>query len=95
MAGTHDRLVNVPIAKDDIQKTLEKLPHTPSEAGIITVNLKRKLNMKTHHVQQLINTHKVFNCLEYLSNQDIQVTRRNLIHLKNLKRDANMTMSTA
>ena len=45
-SGTHDRLVNVPIGEEDIIKTLERLPRTPAEAGIIPVCLKRNMNTK-------------------------------------------------
>ena len=45
-SGTHDRLVNVPVGPQDVLNTIESLPRTPAEAGIIPivpVNLKRKL----------------------------------------------------
>ena len=66
MAGCHDRLINVPINKEDIDKTLKKLPHTPTEAGITTVSLKRKLGMKNNHVEQVIDSRTKFEWLEYL-----------------------------
>ena len=58
-SGTHDRLVNVPVGPQDVLNTIEKLPRTPAEAGIIPiipVNLKRKLEYKTTHLVQLIDT---------------------------------------
>ena len=46
-SGTHDRMVNIPIHNGDILNTIEKLPRTPTEAGIVPMkiiaNLKRKL----------------------------------------------------
>ena len=67
--GTHDRLVNVPVAPEDILNTVQSLPRTPAEAGIIPiipVNLKRKLEYKTTHLSQLIDTNKIFKYLKYL-----------------------------
>ena len=37
-----DRTVNIPIFESDVINTVSSLPRTPSEAGIIPVNLKRK-----------------------------------------------------
>ena len=45
-SGTHDRLINVPVQPQDVLNTIENLPRTPAEAGlipIIPVSLKRKL----------------------------------------------------
>ena len=52
-SGTHDRLVNVPVGPQDVLNTIESLPRTPAEAGIIPiipVKLKRKLEYKTTHL---------------------------------------------
>ena len=68
-SGTHDRLVNVPVNPEDVLNTVENLPRTPAEAGlipIIPVNLKRKLEYKTTHLTQMIDTNKIFRYLEYL-----------------------------
>ena len=68
-SGTHDRLVNVPVGPQDVLNTIESLPRTPAEAGIIPiipVKLKRKLEYKTTHLVQMIDTTKIFKYLEYL-----------------------------
>ena len=68
-SGTHDRLVNVPVNPEDVLNTVENLPRTPAEAGlipIIPVNLKRKLEYKTTHLTQMIDTNKIFRYLDYL-----------------------------
>ena len=68
-SGTHDRLINVPVGPDDVLNTVESLPRTPAEAGIISivpVNLKRKLEYKTTHLSQLIDTNKIFKYLNFL-----------------------------
>ena len=42
-----DRLINIPINDDDIVNTLEQIPRTPRDAGLIGVALKRKKEYKT------------------------------------------------
>ena len=64
--GLKDRIVNVPIKDDTIMNTVTKLPRTPAEAGLIEVNLKRKLEYKNSHVKQLIDPKKCFRMLELL-----------------------------
>ena len=50
-----DRIINVPINNEDILNTVESLPRTPKEAGLIGVSLKRKLEYKNIHKRQLVN----------------------------------------
>ena len=66
MAGTHDKLVNIPIGDQDILNTVKSLPRTPKESKIIVVRLKRKLEYKNTHLEQLIDIKKVFNYLHHL-----------------------------
>ena len=61
-----DKIVNVPVTDEDIVNTVTKLPRTPNEAGLIEVSLKRKLEYKNAHAQQLINPQKCFKMLELL-----------------------------
>ena len=49
--------------------TLKRLPRTPTEAGIIPVGLKRKLEYKTTHLKQLIDISKIYEYLHYLKYQ--------------------------
>ena len=68
--GTHDRLVNVPVGPQDVLNTVESLPRTPAEAGlipIVPVNLKRKLEYKNVHLTQLIDPNKIFKYLKFLT----------------------------
>ena len=53
MAGTHGKLVNISINQEDVERTLAKLPRTLSQAGIINVNLKRRVAYKTSHLEQM------------------------------------------
>ena len=61
-----DRIVNVPVHNDDILNTMMRLPRTPDEAGLIEVDLKRKVEYKNSHIQQLIDPKKCFKMLELL-----------------------------
>ena len=57
------------VGPHDVLNTIENLPRTPAEAGIIPivpVNLKRKLEYKTTHLAQLIDTNKIFKYLKFL-----------------------------
>ena len=54
----------------DVINTIQSLPRTPAEAGIIPiipVNLKRKLEYKNTHLAQLVNTDKIYKYLDFLS----------------------------
>ena len=61
-----DKIINVPIKDGDIVNTVPRLPRTPNEAGLIEVDLKRKVEYKTSHIQKLINPEKCFKMLELL-----------------------------
>ena len=61
-----DRVINVPINEDSILNTLEQLPRTPQDAGLIGVALKRKKEYKNTHKHQLVNPNKLFKMLEKL-----------------------------
>ena len=53
-----DKIINVPVQEDDIVNTITSLPRTPNEAGLIEVDLKRKVEYKNSHIKQLINPEK-------------------------------------
>ena len=55
-----EKQVNIPISSDKINETLEKLPRTPSEAGLIAVQLKQQIKRKNNHWHQLVNPQKLF-----------------------------------
>ena len=54
-----DKIVNVPITNEDINNTVELLPRTPKEAGLIGVAMKRKLEYKNTHKRQLVDPKKI------------------------------------
>ena len=57
-----DRIINVPVEDDAIINTLEQMPRTPKEAGLIGVALKRKKEYKNTHQHQLINPENCSKC---------------------------------
>ena len=61
-----DRTVNIPIYEADVIKTVESLPRTPNEAGIIPINLKRKVSYKNCHMTQYVSVSKLVKALESL-----------------------------
>ena len=61
-----DRIINVPIRDEAINETIKMLPRTPNEAGLIGLELKRKIEMKNNHKKQLINPTKIFKWLKRL-----------------------------
>ena len=63
-----DKIINIPIQDDDILNTVTRLPRTPSEAGLIEVDLKRKMEYKNSHIKKLIDPQKCFKMLEMLKN---------------------------
>ena len=66
MAACKDQLINIPISSEDVLTTLEHLPRTPREAGLLEVKLKRKKEYKSHHQQAYIDPEKIFKSLEFL-----------------------------
>ena len=68
MSAVKDRLVNVPVTASDVLNTVENIPRTPREAGLIQVKLKRKLKYKNYHKQEYIDPEKIFKTLEHLRN---------------------------
>ena len=61
-----DRVINVPIDDDSIVNTLDQMPRTPKDAGLIGVALKRKKEYKNTHKHQLVNPEKLFRMLDKL-----------------------------
>ena len=66
MSAVKDRLINVPVRPGDVINTVQNIPRTPKEAGLIQVRLKRKLKYKNYHRQEYIDPQKIFLVLENL-----------------------------
>ena len=64
-----DKLINIPLTDNDILNTLEQMPRTPNNAGLIGVALKRKKEYTNTHKHQLINPSKLFRVLEKLKSK--------------------------
>ena len=64
-----DKIINVPVNDDDIINTMTRLPRTPNEAGLIEVDLKRKVEYKNSHIKKLINPTKCYKMLELLKRE--------------------------
>ena len=62
-----DKIINVPVTEDSVLNTVKSLPRTPNEAGLIGVELKRKLEYSnTHQPAQMIDRSQIYNALKYL-----------------------------
>ena len=61
-----EKIINIPVNDSDILNTITSLPRTPTEAGLIEVDLKRKVEYQNSHIRQLINPEKCFKMLELL-----------------------------
>ena len=66
MAGCKDRLINIPINDKDVLNTVEKLPRTPKEAGLLEIKLKRKMEYENFHKKEFVNPTKIFAALQFL-----------------------------
>ena len=53
--------------EDSALNTINSLPRTPNEAGLIGVQVKQKLAFKnTHHKAQMINVEKIYKAIDHL-----------------------------
>ena len=66
MGSMNDIIINVPTEDDDIFKEVKSLPRTMKNNGMVTVKLKRKMNMKNHHKMGLIRPEKIYEALLFL-----------------------------
>ena len=61
-----DRVINIPIEKDNVINTIKQLPRLPAESGLVEVKLKRKIEYKNVHKNEYVDPNKIFKALEYL-----------------------------
>ena len=64
--GMKDKTINVPIFESDILNTIESLPRTPTNAGIVPINFKRKVEYKNSHMVQYVSVPKIIKALATL-----------------------------
>merc|ERR1712020_245307 len=79
MDSMNDRIINVAIEDNDINKEVTSLPRTEKNSGMITVGMKRKLDLKNYHKLGMIRPVKIYEALLYLKKHhseymDINVT---------------------
>ena len=63
---TKKQLVNIPINEQDVVNTLDAMPRTPQQAGVVNVQLKHKKSMTTSHCQQFVDVEKLHRALHLL-----------------------------
>ena len=79
MKASHDNVINVPIECEDISTNILKLPRNLNDAQIIPVQLKRKVEYKTSHLEQYIRPNIVLKAVKTLKQmenkfyQDIEI----------------------
>ena len=59
-------MISVPVTPESVQNTIEKLPRLPNQAGLIPVQLKRKMIYEGCHKKALIDASKVMRVLGHL-----------------------------
>ena len=71
MRANFDKVITVPIEPETIQKSVQQLPRQPDDANIVAVQLKRKLELKTAHLQEYIRPKFLVGALQYLKKNNI------------------------
>ena len=66
MSAINDHVINVPIDDDDIIKTVNRLPRTEKNHGMVTVGLKRDMGLKKFHKLEMISPDRISDALVYL-----------------------------
>ena len=69
----NDRIVNVPISDDDIVKTIDTLPRSQNESGLVHVQLKRMLTLKNPYNEEMIRPAKTMEAVKYLKNNHTNI----------------------
>ena len=55
-----DRVINIPIEKESIINTIQKIPRLPTESGLVEIKLKRKITYKNDHRREFVDPNKIF-----------------------------------
>ena len=64
--ATKKQMISVPVSTETVRNTIQQLPRTPLNAGLIPVKLKRKMEYERSHRTEFVNHHKIFRALAYL-----------------------------
>ena len=66
MGCISDKIVYVPINENDTLNTINTILRTPSEAGILPVKVKRKLEYRSNYMEEFISIPKIIGALRVL-----------------------------
>ena len=69
MKGMVDRIINVPLVDEDINKTVSILPRHPDESQLVAVQLKRRIEMKNSHIEGYIRPNVILKALQTLKDR--------------------------
>ena len=62
-----DKIINVPVPEGSALNTINSLPRTPNEAGLIGIEIKQKVALKNpHHKGRLVNVEKIYKAIDIL-----------------------------
>ena len=65
-AATKKQMISVPIAEKAMLETIEHLPRLPKEAGLVSVQIKKKKEYRSCHKKEFIDPEKLIKALIYL-----------------------------
>ena len=68
--ATKKQMISVPVSQDVVLDTINQLPRLPKDAGLIPVNLKRKMEYQNPHKKELIDPEKILRVLKILKESD-------------------------
>ena len=63
-----DKVINVPVREEDMLNTVQSMPKTPDEAGLIQLNWNYKKDIKTPYKSELVRPKLILDLLSYLKN---------------------------
>merc|ERR1712203_918189 len=66
MGCVKDKIVYVPINENDTLNTINTILRTPTEAGILPVKVKRKLEFRSNYMEEYVSIPKIIGALRVL-----------------------------
>merc|ERR1712016_46824 len=60
------KMIHVPIKPEDVMRTMDALPRTPPDAGLITMDWRYKKEWKTAYKAEQVIPEKIFYLLDHL-----------------------------
>ena len=68
--ATKKQMISVPVPPENVIDTVQQLPRIPREAGMVPVQLKRKMKYNRNHRKEFINPDKIIQQLNYFKRLD-------------------------